>query len=97
MKKIIILLLLISSIKGLSQEKKDSLGTLKLNELNSFEKKNSFQLKFNHLDSRLIQTPHHKKVDFNNSNFPTYNYDIYNPNKSSTVIDFVLSGITNLF
>ncbi len=95
MKNLFILLALSVSIQSLCQERKDSLNTTKLNDIDYFIKNNPF--KINTLKNSLDKIPHNKKIDVFNSNYPTYNYDIYNPNKSNSVINFVLSGITNLF
>ena len=95
MKNLLILIALSGSIQSLSQERKDSLNTAKLNNVNYFIKNNTFKL--NLLENSSNKIPHNKKVDIFNSNYPKYNYDIYNPNKSNSVVDFVLSGITNLF
>lgn len=97
MKNYVILFLFIGSIQGLCQEKKDTISPLQWNENNYFVKYNPFDFKLKTTTNSLNNTPHHKKLDIYNSNYPTYTYDIFNPNKSTTVIDFVLAGITNLF
>lgn len=92
-----ILILFFFSVKGSSQEKTDSLVILNLNSEKYFTNHKILDLNLKYLKNNISSQPHHKKIDINNPNFPKYNYDIYNPNKSNSVVDFVLNGITNLF
>ena len=97
MKKYLILILLICSVNGFSQEIKDSLKGLKIHDIsfiNAQKKDSIFHLNINNTKNKIL---HNKKLDFFNPNFPKYNYDIYNPNKSNDVVGFLLSGISNLF
>ena len=79
------------------QEIKDSLKGFKMYDIrliNAPKKDNVFHLNINSTKNKI---PHNKKLDFSNPNFPKYDYDIYNPNKSNNVVGFLLSGIANLF
>ena len=89
--------MLIIGIKGFSQEKKDSLIFFNLNERNFPVKNKFFNLKANSIKNDIKKSPLNRKIDIFNSNYPNYDYDIFNPNKSDNLINFLLSGISNSF